>query len=92
MNYWNDIIELQRMPLESHARQTLDNFTFSLSLVLGGDAKINREAQMMHSIQMSLGNKTVSLAPTSEYETTTFCLFFDNPVRLIASYCGIQCV
>jgi len=66
------------MPLESHVRETLDNFTFSLSLVLGDDAKINREVQMMHSIQMSLGNKTDSLAPTSEYETTAFCLFFDD--------------
>ena len=92
MNYWNDITELQQMPLEPHVRQVLDNFTFSLSLVLGDDAKINREAQMMHSIQMSLGNKTDSLAPTSEYETTTFCLFFDNLVRLVASSCGISAV
>jgi len=92
INYWNDITELQQMPLESHVRQTLDNFTFSLNLVLGDDVKINREAQIMHSIQMSLGNKTHSLAPTSEYETTTFCLLFDNLVRLIASYCGIQCI
>ena len=83
MNYWNDITELQQMPLEPHVRQVLDNFTFSLSLVLGDDAKINREAQMMHSIQMSLGNKADSLTPTSEYETTTFCLFFDNLVRLL---------
>ena len=82
MNYWNDITELQQMPLDPHVRQVLDNFTFSLSLVLGDDAKINREAQMMHSIQMSLGNKADSLAPTSEYETTTFCLFFDNLVCL----------
>lgn len=85
MNYWNDITELQQMPLEPHVRQVLDNFTFSLSLVLGDDAKINREAQMMHSIQMSLGNKTDSLAPASEYETTTFCLFFDNLVCLTTS-------
>jgi mediator of RNA polymerase II transcription subunit 5 len=90
MNYWNDITELQQMPLEPHVRQVLDNFTFSLSLVLGDDAKINREAQMMHSIQMSLGNKTDSLAPASEYETTTFCLLFDNLVRSAASY-GFQC-
>lgn len=82
MNYWNDITELQQMLLEPHVRQVLDNFTFSLSLVLGDDAKINREAQMMHSIQMSLGNKTDSLEPASEYETTTFCLFFDNLVCL----------
>jgi len=90
MNYWNDITELQQMPLEPHVRQVLDNFTFSLSLVLGDDAKINREAQMMHSIQMSLGNKTDSLAPASEYETTTFCLFFDNLVRPAASSRGVQ--
>ena len=89
MNYWNDITELQQMPLEPHVRQVLDNFTFSLSLVLGDDAKINREAQMMHSIQMSLGNKTDSLAPASEYETTTFCLLFDNLVRP-ATPCGFQ--
>jgi len=90
MNYWNDITELQQMPLEPHVRQVLDNFTFSLSLVLGDDAKINREAQMMHSIQMSLGNKTDSLAPTSEYETTTFCLFFDNLVSLVVSSRGLS--
>jgi len=90
MNYWNDITELQQMPLDPHVRQVLDNFTFSLSLVLGDDAKINREAQMMHSIQMSLGNKTDSLAPASEYETTTFCLFFDNLVRPAPSSHGIQ--
>ena len=83
MNYWNDITELQQMPLDPHVRQVLDNFTFSLSLVLGDDAKINREAQMMHSIQISLGSKTDSLAPASEYETTTFCLFFDNLVCLL---------
>ena len=82
LNYWNDITELQQMHLEQHVRQVLDNFTFSLSLVLGDDAKINREAQMMQSIQMSLGNKADTLAPASEYETATFCLFFENLVRL----------
>ena len=90
MTYWNDITELQQTSLEPHVRQVLDNFTFSLSLVLGDDAKINREAQMMHSIQMSLGNKTDSLTPASEYETTTFCLFFDNLVCLAAPTRGIQ--
>jgi mediator of RNA polymerase II transcription subunit 5 len=82
MSYFTDTADLlQIMRISPALRQGLEAFALSLSLVLADDAKVAREAQMMHPIQMSLGNKVEPFSITSENDTVTFSLFFHHLVR-----------
>jgi mediator of RNA polymerase II transcription subunit 5 len=47
------------------------------SLLIGDDAKVAREAQMMHTIQMALGKGDL-LGPNSETDIITFSLLLHN--------------
>jgi mediator of RNA polymerase II transcription subunit 5 len=78
-----DLLQIARIPLE--LRQGLESFALSLISVLGDDAKVARETQMMHSIQIPLGNNIDASGPTSENDTVTFSLFFHNLVRLFST-------
>jgi mediator of RNA polymerase II transcription subunit 5 len=80
MSYFTETTDLlQILQISPALRHGLETFTFSLSLVLGDDSKVAREAQMMHPIQMSLGSKT-SMNSSSEHDTITFSLFFHHLV------------
>lgn len=83
MSYFTETTDLlQVLQLSQGLRHSLENFALSLSLVLGDDSKVAREAQMMHPIQMTLGSKPNLLTATTENDTVTFSLFFHHLVRL----------
>ena len=52
----NDLLHSMRLAPE--VRQVLETFVFSLSLLIGDDAKAAREAQMIHS-QLALGKSSM---------------------------------
>jgi mediator of RNA polymerase II transcription subunit 5 len=70
---------LQNFRLSPDLRQVLENFTLSLSLVIGDDTKAVREAQMIHTMQFALG-KTDMLGSNSNSEIVTFGLAFHQLV------------
>ena len=59
--------------LETDLRQMLETFGFSLSLSMGDDVKAAREAQMIQSIQLSMGKTDVQ---GSDSDVITFGLTF----------------
>lgn len=82
MSYFTETTDLlQVLQISQGLRHSLETFALSLSLVLGDDSKVAREAQMMHPIQMSLGHKPTMLTGASENDTVTFSLFFHHLVR-----------
>ena len=67
--------------LAPDVRQVLDTFVMSLTLLIGDDAKATREAQMMHTIQLTLGKGDI-LGPSSDTDTITLGLLLNYMVRI----------
>ncbi|KAH7931048.1 hypothetical protein BV22DRAFT_1053726 [Leucogyrophana mollusca] len=64
----NDLLHTLR--LSQDVRQVLETFALSLSLLIGDDAKAAREAQMIHTMQMTLGKGDI-LGSNPESDTVT---------------------
>lgn len=73
----NDLLHNYR--LAPDVRQVLETFVLSLSLLIGDDAKAAREAQMMHSMQLTLGKGDI-FGPGSETDITTLGFLFHHLV------------
>lgn len=73
----NDL--LQNPHLTQGVRQMLESFAFSLSLLLGDDAKVAREAQLMHTFQMSLGKNDI-FGHNSDTDVVSCSLLFQQLV------------
>ncbi|KAI6031767.1 mediator complex subunit Med5-domain-containing protein [Pisolithus microcarpus] len=78
----NDILHTIR--LSSDVRQALETFALSLSLLIGDDAKAEREAQLIHTMQLGLGRSDV-LGSNTEADTVTCSLVLQS---LISSRAG----
>ena len=74
----NDILQTLHLPEE--LRQVLQTFVVSLSLLIGDDVKVSREAQVMQSVQLNLGKGDL-LGPGSDSDTITFSLLLHHMVR-----------
>ncbi|CDO76644.1 hypothetical protein BN946_scf184868.g58 [Trametes cinnabarina] len=72
----NELLQNPRLPAE--ARSVLEAFAFSLSLLLGDDAKVAREAQMMHTLQHALGKSDAVLGASSETDIVTCTLLLNH--------------
>ncbi|KAG6878376.1 hypothetical protein C0993_007558 [Termitomyces sp. T159_Od127] len=75
----NDLI--QRFQLAPDVRHELETFVLSLSLLIGDDVKIAREAQMLHPIPLAFGKGSVH-GSGSETDIVTFSLFLNHLVCL----------
>lgn len=73
----NDILHTIR--LSSGVRQALETFALSLSLLIGDDAKAEREAQLIHTMQLGLGRNDV-LGSNTEADTVTCSLLLQSLV------------
>ncbi|KAF8898666.1 hypothetical protein BD779DRAFT_1607403 [Infundibulicybe gibba] len=83
MDYFADASEiLHTFPLTPDVRQVLETFVVSLNLLLGDDAKIAREAQMMHTMQLALGKGDL-LGPASETDIVTLSLLLHHIVCIL---------
>lgn len=78
----NDILHTIR--LSSGVRQALETFALSLSLLIGDDAKAEREAQLIHTMQLGLGKNDV-LGSNTEADTVTCSLVLQS---LVSSRAG----
>ncbi|KAF5377593.1 hypothetical protein D9615_005338 [Tricholomella constricta] len=81
----NDL--LQNFRLTPDARQVLETFVISLSLLIGDDAKAAREAQIMHTIQLALGKGNIH-GPSSDTDIITFSLVLQHLVSYRAHEFG----
>ncbi|KAI9060164.1 hypothetical protein FKP32DRAFT_1633045 [Trametes sanguinea] len=72
----NDLLQNPR--LSAGARNVLETFAFSLSLLLGDDAKVAREAQMMHTLQHALGKSDAILGASSETDIVTCTMLLNH--------------
>lgn len=73
----NELLTNYRLSRE--LRQDLDNFALSLSLLIGDDVKVAREAQMLHTAQFSLGKGDI-LGPSSETDIISLGLLLNYMV------------
>lgn len=73
--YANDMFQI--MDLSDDVRHFLEGFVVSLSVVIGDDAKVAREAQMMQSIQLAIGKGDI-LGPSSDTDIVTFSLILHH--------------
>ncbi|KAI8980648.1 mediator complex subunit Med5-domain-containing protein [Trametes punicea] len=79
MVHFADANELLQNPrLSVSVRNVLETFAFSLSLLLGDDAKVAREAQMMHTLQHALGKGDTILGSSSETDIVTCTLLLNH--------------
>ncbi|KAI0375369.1 hypothetical protein BV20DRAFT_265653 [Pilatotrama ljubarskyi] len=69
---------LQNVRLSPGVRQVLEAFAFSLSLLLGDDAKVAREAQFMHTSQLTSGKGDTILGASSETDIVTCSLVLNH--------------
>lgn len=67
----NDLLNNFRFNLET--RQMLESFSILLGLLIGDDAKVAREAQMMQSLQLALGKGDTG-GPASDTDVITLGL------------------
>ena len=65
---------LQNVRLTGGARQVLETFAFSLTMLLGDDAKVARETQMMHTLQHTV------LGSSSDTDIVTCSLVLNHLV------------
>jgi mediator of RNA polymerase II transcription subunit 5 len=79
----NDI--LQTMRLQADVRQILDEFIFSLSLHIGDDARIAREAQLIQSIHITAGKVDI-LETNSDSDIITCSLVLYHLVHRSVQY------
>ncbi|KIM67250.1 hypothetical protein SCLCIDRAFT_109053 [Scleroderma citrinum Foug A] len=75
---------LHTIRLSPEVRQALETFALSLSLLIGDDAKAEREAQLIHTIQLDLGKNDV-LGSNTEADTITCGLLLQS---LVSSRAG----
>jgi len=75
----NDALHLSHLSPE--LRQVLEGFVLSLSLLMGDDAKAVRDAQMLHTMQLTMGKMDANV----ETDTITCGLLLQGLVR-ISSY------
>ncbi|KAJ3568067.1 hypothetical protein NP233_g5948 [Leucocoprinus birnbaumii] len=68
---YTDANDLSGYDLDTNLRQMLETFIFSLSLSMGDDMKAAREAQMIQSMQLSMGKTDVQ---GSDSDVITFSL------------------
>ncbi|KAG1757493.1 mediator complex subunit Med5-domain-containing protein [Suillus lakei] len=73
----NDV--LQSLRLSPELRQVLEGFVLSLSLLMGDDAKAVRDAQMLHTMQLTMGKNDV-LGANVETDTVTCGLLLQSLV------------
>ncbi|KAG2366610.1 mediator complex subunit Med5-domain-containing protein [Suillus spraguei] len=73
----NDV--LQSLRLSQELRQVLEGFVLSLSLLMGDDAKAVRDAQMLHTMQLTMGKNDV-LGANVETDTVTCGLLLQSLV------------
>ncbi|KAK7465624.1 hypothetical protein VKT23_005597 [Stygiomarasmius scandens] len=67
----SDII--QNFQLTTELRQSLESFALTLSIIVGDDVKVAREAQMMHSMQLAFGKGDI-VGSSSNTDTITLSL------------------
>ncbi|KAF5390177.1 hypothetical protein D9757_002860 [Collybiopsis confluens] len=79
---------LQNFRLSPDLKQILETFVLTLSLVLGDDAKVARETQMMHALQLTLGQGDV-VGSSSTTDLVTLSLHFHTLISLRAGEFGI---
>ncbi|KAG6902913.1 hypothetical protein C0995_010083 [Termitomyces sp. Mi166 len=82
----NDL--LQDFQLAPEVRQVLETFVLSLSLLIGDDVKVAREAQMLHPIPLALGKGSIH-GSGSETDIVTFSLFLHHLVSYRAHDFGV---
>lgn len=75
----NDMLQILR--LTPDVRHVMENIGLSLSFLLGDDAKIAREAQMMHTFQLALGKGDIG-GPSSGTDLISCSLLLHNLVSL----------
>ncbi|KDR85067.1 hypothetical protein GALMADRAFT_218149 [Galerina marginata CBS 339.88] len=77
MLHFSDVNDLlTNYSLRSDVRHVLDTFVLSLSLLIGDDVKAAREAQMMHTMQFTLGKGDI-LGPSSDTDVITLGLLLN---------------
>ncbi|KAG1755207.1 mediator complex subunit Med5-domain-containing protein [Suillus paluster] len=75
----NDVLHSLRLSPE--LRQVLEGFVLSLSLLMGDDAKAVRDAQMLHTMQLTMGKHDV-LGANAETDTITCGLLLQSLARI----------
>lgn len=80
VHYANALEVMQQLELDADVRAALEGFALSLNMILGDDAKMAQEAQMMHTLQMSLGKGDVS-GPNSQSDLVSCSLILRHLVR-----------
>lgn len=88
--HFGDINELLNYSLTPDVRQVLDNFVMSLTLLIGDDVKAAREAQMMHTIQLTLGKGDI-LGPSSDTDIITLGLLLNYMVDIFFCLLSLLC-
>ncbi|KAF9069115.1 hypothetical protein BDP27DRAFT_747058 [Rhodocollybia butyracea] len=78
---------LQNYRLSSDVRAVLETFVLTLSLLMGDDAKLAREAQMMHTMQLTLGKGDI-VGSSSSTDLVTLSLTFNSLISLRAGDFG----
>ncbi|KAH8120455.1 mediator complex subunit Med5-domain-containing protein [Phellopilus nigrolimitatus] len=74
MMHYAEVLEmLQTLQLNGEIRTVLETFALSLSMILGDDAKMAQEAQLMQTLQLSLGKGDI-LGPNSHSDIVTCSL------------------
>lgn len=74
MVHFTDVHDmLQNLRLHGDIRSVLENFALSLSILLGDDAKMAQEAQMMQTLQLALGKGDI-LGSNSDSDIITCSL------------------
>lgn len=83
MVHYANVLEIMQLQLDADVRAALEGFALSLSMVLGDDAKMAQEAQMMHTLQMTLGKGDIS-GPNSQSDLVTCSLVLRYLVRFLS--------
>ena len=85
--YFEDVQDLlSTINLSPDLRSVLERFSYSLNVLIGDDSKVTREAQMMHTIQMTLGKSEVP-GPSSDTDLVSCSLLLHHLVRLKFHIC-----
>ncbi|KAF5375095.1 hypothetical protein D9758_000207 [Tetrapyrgos nigripes] len=83
--YVSDI--MQNFQLTAELKQALENFALTLSITIGDDAKVAREAQMMQSMQLAFG-KGDMVGSSSDTDVITLSLVLNHIMLSRASMTG----
>ena len=75
-----DILQNYHLRLTPNFRTLIESLTLSLSMILGDDAKMAQEAQMLQTFQVSLGRGDI-LGTNSQSDIVTLSLFLQYLVN-----------